>query len=179
MKKVLNYILRSVGSIGLSFMICFGLSQLATFVQYKVMTLIPTFLANMFNFTLADVMRDSSKDMLIPGWGFLSSIVNDPNFSTRISIIISTITVLVVLGILCFLYYLLIKIVKGDKIFTFIFAITAVILVLYTSMIMYGGDDFWGIERGLGFYLASIVILGLQIIIKMGIATSLWKGEEW
>lgn len=179
MQKVLNYILRLVGSIGLSFVICFGLSRLATFVQYEVMTLIPTFLANMFNFTLADVMRDSSKDMLIPGWGYWSSIVNDPNFSTRISIIISTIIVFVVLGILCFLCYLLGKVVKGNKIFTLIFAVTAAIFILYTSMIMYSGDDFGGIERGLGFYLASIIILGLQIIIKIGIATSLWKGKEW
>ena len=51
-------------------------------------------------------------------------------------------------------------------------------LILYTFVIMYGGDDFYGIEKGWGFYLTSIIVFGLLSIIKIGIATSLWKGEE-
>jgi hypothetical protein len=43
---------------------------------------------------------------------------------------------------------------------------------------MYGGGDFYGIEKGWGFYLTSIIIFGILVIIKVGIAISLWKGEE-
>ena len=71
------------------------------------------------------------------------------------------------------------KVVKGNKFFTILFAVIAVMLVLYTFVLMYSRDDFYGIEKGWGFYLTSIIIFGLLVIIKIGLATALWKGEEW
>ena len=178
-QKVINFFLRFLGTIGLSSAICISLSWISVGVLYLVMTLVPRFISNMFNFTSADVASDVMKDQLIPGWGTLSSIVNDPNFSTRVSMILYTIIVVIALCIVGFLVYLLMKVVKGNKFFTILFAVVAVMLILYTFVIMFGVDDFYGIEKGWGFYLTSIIVFGLLSIIKLGIATSLWKGEEW
>ena len=177
-QKGINYLLRFFGTIGLSSAICISLSWISVGVLYLVMTLVPRFISNMFNFTSADVASDVMKDQLIPGWGTLSSIVNDPNFSTRVSMILYTIIVVIALCIVGFGVYLLMKVVKGNKFFTILFAVVAVMLILYTFVIMFGGDDFYGIEKGWGFYLTSIIVFGLLSIIKIGIATSLWKGEE-
>lgn len=177
-QKGINYLLRFLGTIVLSSAICISLSWISVGVLYLVMTLVPRFISNMFNFTSADVASDVAKDILIPGWGTLSSIVNDPNFSTRVSMILYTIIVVIALGIVFYLANLLIKVVKGNKFFTIIFSVVAVMLVLYTFVLMYGGGDFYGIEKGWGFYLTSIIIFGILVIIKVGIAISLWKGEE-
>ena len=177
-QKVINNLLRFLGTIGLSSLICISLSWTSIGVLYLIMTLVPRFISNMFNFTSADVASDVMKDQLIPGWGTLSSIVNDPNFSTRVSMILYTIIVVIALCIVGFLVYLLMKVVKGNKFFTILFAVIAVMLILYTFVMMYGGDHFYGIEKGWGFYLTSIIVFGLLSIIKIGIATSLWKGEE-
>ena len=93
--------------------------------------------------------------------------------------ILYTIIVVIALCIVGFGVYLLMKVVKGNKFFTILFAVVAVMLILYTFVIMFGVDDFYGIEKGWGFYLTSIIVFGLLSIIKLGIATSLWKGEEW
>ena len=177
-QKFINYFLRFLGTIGLSSAICVSLSWISLGVLYWVMTLIPRFVSNMFNFTSADVASDVMKNQLIPGWGTLSSIVNDPNFSVRVSMLLYTIIVAIALGIVFYFAYLLMKVVKGNKFFTIIFSVIAVLFVLYTFVLMFGGEDYYGIEMGWGFYLASIIIFGLFVIIKIGIATSLWKGEE-
>ena len=178
-QKGINYLLRFLGTIVLSSAICISLSWISVGVLYLVMTLVPRFISNMFNFTSADVASDVMKDQLIPGWGTLSSIVNDPNFSTRVSMILYTIIVVIALCIVGFLVYLLMKVVKGNKFFTILFAVIAVMLILYTFVIMYGGDDFYGIEKGMGILFDLYYSLWyLLSIIKIGIATSLWKGEE-
>ena len=176
--KVINYLLRFVASIGLSSAICISLSWISIGVLYLVMTLIPRFISNMFNFSAAEVGSDVLKNQLIPGWGYLSSIVNDPNFSTRLSIIISVIVVVIALCIVAFFVYLLMKVVEGNKFFTIIFSVIAVMLFLFTITTMYIGEDFYGIEKGWGYYITSIILLGLLAFIKIGIAISLWKGEE-
>ena len=176
--KVINYLLCFLASIGLSSAICISLSWISIGVLYLVMTLIPRFISNMFNFSAAEVGSDVLKNQLIPGWGYLSSIVNDPNFSTRLSIIISVIVVVIALCIVAFFVYLLMKVVEGNKFFTIIFFFFSVMLFLYTITTMYIGEDFYGIEKGWGYYITSIILLGLLALIKIGIATSLWKGEE-
>ena len=103
-QKGIKYLLRFFGTIGLSSAICISLSWISVGVLYLVMTLVPRFVSNMFNFTSADVASDVMKDQLIPGWGTLSSIVNEPNFSTRISMILYTILVVIALCIVVFLF---------------------------------------------------------------------------
>lgn len=177
--KIINYLLRFVASIGLSSAVCISLSWISIGVLYLVMTLIPRFIGNMFNFSAAEVGSDVLKNQLIPGWGYLSSIVNEPNFSTRLSIFISVIVVVIALCIVGFFVYLLTKVVEGNKFFTIILSVIAVMLFLFTIVTMYAGEDFYGIEKGWGYYITSIILLGLLAIIKIGIATSLWKGEKW
>lgn len=177
--KVINYILRFLGTLGLSSVICISLSWISVGVLYLILTLIPRFFSNMFNFTADEVASDVLKDQLIPGWGTLSSIVNDPNFSTRLSILLYSLVVIAALCVVGYFAYLLTKIVKGNKFFALLFSVIAVMLILFTFSVMYSGEDFYGIEKGLGYYLTSAILFGLLVTIKIGIATSLWKGEEW
>ena len=164
--KVINYLLRFVASIGLSSAICISLSWISIGVLYLVMTLIPRFISNMFNFSAAEVGSDVLKNQLIPGWGYLSSIVNDPNFSTRLSIIISVIVVVIALCIVAFFVYLLMKVVEGNKFFTIIFSVIAVMLFLFTITTMYIGEDFYGIEKGWGYYITSINVSSTNYFTK-------------
>ena len=56
-----------------------------------------------------------------------------------------------------------------------IFSVIAVMFILFTFSVMYSGEDYYGLEKGLGFYLTSAILLVLLVIIKIGIAISLWE----
>ena len=118
---------------------------------------------------------DVIKNRLIPGWGTFSSIVNDSNFSIRLSILLYSFVVIAALCVVGYLVYLLTKVVKGNRFFTIIFSVIAVMFILFTFSVMYSGEDYYGIEKGLGFYLTSAILLVLLVIIKIGIAISLWE----
>ena len=131
--------------------------------------------SNLFNFTADEVVVDVIKNRLIPGWGTFSSIVNDSNFSIRLSILLYSFVVIAALCVVGYLVYLLTKVVKGNRFFTIIFSVIAVMFILFTFSVMYSGEDYYGIEKGLGFYLTSAILLVLLVIIKIGIAISLWE----
>lgn len=163
MEKLLLYILRVIGTILLSFAITLALGVLAVDVICHAYSMIPALFFSSFVVDMQGVMQDTTRNILIPGWGFISSIVNNPSFGVRVAMFLYTIIVAIVLAIIAFATKFLLKIVNGDRFMFIMYCILAIFQFCMAINIIYFRDAIleFGIERGIWFGIVSVIVVVL------------------
>lgn len=155
---------------------------IATSLLAIVMIIVPVILSNMFSFGIHDVVNDVSKNSLIPGWGTLSSIVNNPDFSARTTGFISIIIVFIALAILsAIIYFVKGYIIKNSKSISIISELIILFFSAYAVFIMFTSDMYtsiWGIDSGFWFYFVAVILSFLLLIINIGITVFLLTDFE-
>ena len=143
------------------------------------MTTVPVIINNMFNFGINQTMGHVSKEMLIPSFGLLSSIVNNPDFSARTTLALSSIGVIIVLFVVSGIANLLIKVVKKNKVFTVISSIFFLMSIAFTIYVLFISNRFEaiGIHQGFWFYGLAVVMCTVLLIIESAIIISMYEIE--
>ena len=180
MKEIFPYVLRLIASIIISVIVSFAISYLAMVVISLIMVLIPEFISNIFCFSEDEVVKCVVRDNIIPGWGRLSAIIDDPNVNIRLKMFIDTIIIIIALAITGGIAYLLQKIVNKSKVMVVIYGITAICFFIRIITVIYLSDFYteMGIDKGIWFYIVSIAILAILLFIYVLIGWMLLVGDE-
>lgn len=158
-KNSFYFFLRFLATLLISPLLCIVISSIASMFLEDIMTLIPLFFTNLFNFSSSDVASAVCKDMLFRGWGQLSAIGNDPNLSVRMAVLTDFMVFVGFFIIVFLLSKLLNKIIRENRFLTTLFLLFVILFFLKLVLDFYYPDTFHGIERGIGFYICSIIIL--------------------
>ena len=180
MNKAFSLILRSFATIALSSAIAFIILLLATNLIFQADVLIPEFFSKSFSFTASEVMRDVARDQIIPGWGTLSSIIDNPSFGVRISLLVCFFVTVIVLLIVFGLAFLLNKVVQRSTFLIVLYALFALLAFAVTIRIAYFSNYYvsMGIHRNFWFFVVSIVMIGLQALLFIGIGALIMDEEN-
>ena len=158
------------------------MSWLATSLLALVMTIVPTIISSTFTLGMSDVANDVTKNQLIPGWGFYSSIVNRPDFSARLTGFVATILLFIALAILvAVVKFVKCHMVKNSRTIAVILELTILYYSVNTIIFMFTSDNYnslFGIEHGFGFYFVAVVLSILLLIINVGVWGYFWSDEE-
>ena len=171
---------KTLGTIVLSAAIAFILYLLATTLIYQADILIPEFFSKSFDFTASDVLNDVARNQIIPGWGTLSSIINNPSFGVRVSMIICTIVVVVVMLVVFGIAYLLNKVAENNLFFVILYSCIALFFFAATIRLSFFTDFFseLGVKQNVWFYIVSIVVLALQLLVYYSIGIFIKENDE-
>ena len=180
MKEIFPYVLRLIASIIISVIVSFAISYLAMVVISLIMVLIPEFISNVFCFSEDEVAKCVVRDNIIPGWGRLSAIMDDPNLNVRLTMFIDTFIIIIALAITGGIAYLLQKIVNKSKVMMVIYGITAIYFFIRIITVIYLSDYYteMGIGKGIWFYIVSIAILAILLFIYVLIGWMLLVSDE-
>ena len=184
MKEIFPYILRLLASIIISVIVSFAISYITIYITMVVISLItvliPEFISNVFCFSEAEVAKCVVRDNIIPGWGRLSAIIDDPNFNVRLTMFIDTIITIIALAITGGIAYLLQKIVNKSKVMMVIYGIIAIYFFIRMIMEIYLSGYYveMGIDKSIWFYIVSIAMLAISFFVYVLIGWMLLVGDE-
>lgn len=198
MKEIFPYILRLLASIIISVIVSFAISYITMVVISLITVLIPEFISNVFCFSENEVAKCVVRDNIIPGWGRLSAIIDDPNFNVRLTMFIDTIITIIALAItggIAYLLqkivilalaitggivYLLQKIVNKSKVMMVIYGIIAIYFFIRMIMEIYLSGYYveMGIDKSIWFYIVSIAMLAISFFVYVLIGWMLLVGDE-
>lgn len=167
----ISLLLRTIATIVLSSAITFVLYFLAVDIIFQVDILIPSIIKDSISFDFSDVMHDVARNQIIPGWGTMSSIINNPSMGARATLIICIIVDFIILFIVTGLTYLLKKVILENKILTIIYVCIALFFLVMTIRLTYFTNFYiyLGLQRNVWFYIVSIVIIAIQTFLFWGI----------
>ena len=198
MKEIFPYILRLLASIIISVIVSFAISYITMVVISLITVLIPEFISNVFCFSEDEVAKCVVRDNIIPGWGRLSAIIDDPNVNVRLTMFIDTIITIIALAItggIAYLLqkivilalaitggivYLLQKIVNKSKVMMVIYGIIAIYFFIRMIMEIYLSGYYveMGIDKSIWFYIVSIAMLAISFFVYVLIGCMLLVGDE-
>ena len=180
MKEIFPYILRLLASIIISVIVSFAISYITMVVISLITVLIPEFISNVFCFSEDEVAKCVVRDNIIPGWGRLSAIIDDPNFNVRLTMFIDTIITIIALAITGGIAYLLQKIVNKSKVMMVIYGIIAIYFFIRMIMEIYLSGYYveMGIDKSIWFYIVSIAMLAISFFVYVLIGWMLLVGDE-
>ena len=198
MKEIFPYILRLLASIIISVIVSFAISYITMVVISLITVLIPEFISNVFCFSEDEVAKCVVRDNIIPGWGRLSAIIDDPNVNVRLTMFIDTIITIIALAItggIAYLLqkivilalaitggivYLLQKIVNKSKVMMVIYGIIAIYFFIRMIMEIYLSGYYveMGIDKSIWFYIVSIAMLAISFFVYVLIGWMLLVGDE-
>lgn len=178
--NTIKYIFRFVLALPITYGIGWALSILAQMVIAVAIYVITEIFRWMFWFDSAEVADDVAKNMILPGWGYISSIIHSPDWAARLTAIIATIALFIALGIIAYVVVVLTKVVKRSKFMAIVAGILLLLFAIQTFYSVYASEmyEMFGLEKGILFYVVSIVVMFFYSIINLAIIAMLWNGYE-
>lgn len=161
--KILYFSLRMLGTIVFGTLVAIALSWIATDIVVHAYWMIPEFFVQSFSFS-PDIAKNVGQQMIIPGLGFINSIINSPSIGIRLAIFIYIIYIVVITGIIVLIVaYILKRIINGNLFLTIIYGIIAALLYIFLFYFIFINDTIisMGIERGIWFGIVAFIVLAI------------------
>lgn len=175
--KIWLYFISIICTIVLSIIIAVIIDILSTATIYYLDILIPEIISRSLSFNISDVGSDIIKDNIIPGWGTISSIINNNSFGPRIHLLLLIIIDIVFCLLSFFFAHLLDKVVRKN-IFLMLIYILVVLFIIIKNVILVFFTTYYidlGLQQDVWFYLVSVIILGIQVLLYFLIGVNLYK----
>lgn len=165
---------RIPGAVVLSYLIGYALSLLASIFVNVSYVSIADIISNVFNFSGGDVVRGVAMNLILPGLGSLSTILSNPDFAARLSLVLLVIGTFIAVAILLWLHSLVLKLANENKLIATLCTLAYAYwfaVAIYANFFLPSSITFW-------YCVDAVVVLFVYLVMTIILSGSLFD-KKW